>query len=227
MSSDSDVFQNWMRKDDEEEFHASEIPSLDQLSENDSKDWSTFGIDSLFVGSSRSGLVFEQEEYDDHTTTIRFADNISTPIDCDLPASNTIEDEAEDDEYVSELTAEETDDEEDEDTKIKKQLAWAAAGMGMAALMGFAIKKLTNFFNKNAEDDSDLANVAETGIDVNDIAGAAMGDGGQSSAFASAASSSADIANASFNASAQTSQTNFATFGLAGAKGGTGMSAAQ
>jgi hypothetical protein len=85
-------------------------------------------------------------------------------------------------------------DEDDEDKQIRRQILYAAGGMGVMAFMGFAGKKLLKMFGSTANDTQDvgggmdMTNVVDQAANVNDLATAMAGDGGSS--YASAASTS-------------------------------------
>jgi hypothetical protein len=139
-------------------------------------------------------------------------------------------------------TSENEDDEDEEeeedsaDAKIKRQLMYTFGGMGLFALLGFGIQKIQSAISKNNTDDidagGDITNTADTLSNANDVASMAAGDGGSStySSAASAAQTSGDIANVSFNtstASASQSNLSMAGFGMGGQGGTSGMSVMQ
>jgi hypothetical protein len=173
--------------------------------------------------------------------TITFADVIATPMGCRAPEcsletlatflgeegyaqkkysdSTSLGDFADDDESFASAV----DSVEEEEKKIRRQLLYAVGGVGFFALFGFAMKSILKVFDKAVNNDAidggtDITNVTDQLSNANDIASAVAGDGGSSySTVASAAQGTADIANASFNASQSQLGVGFSMGGQPGA----------
>jgi hypothetical protein len=130
-------------------------------------------------------------------------------------------------------------DEDDEDKKIHRQMLYNLGGVGFFALMGFAAKKVLNFFGNTVEDTNDvdggmdITNVADQAANVNDLASAVAGDGGSTyNSAAAAAVQNATAMQASDSASqspmSMTGEARMNPGGSAGqAASGNAMSAAQ
>jgi hypothetical protein len=207
-----------------------------------------------FQESNMEEDVFEEPE--GYKKSITFADTIATPMGVDLgvdigvdmgvdmQVSNSslqsslfFEEQKGSTKKLGEesegggSTSEDEEEEESDESKIKRQLMYTVGGVGFFALFGFGIQKIQSAISKNTDDvdaGGDVTNAADTLSNANDVASAAAGDGGSTySSAASAAQTSGDIANVSFNTSASASQSNLsiAGFGMGGQGGG--MSAVQ
>jgi len=109
--------------------------------------------------------------------------------------------------------------EEDEDTRIKKQLMFAAGGMGMMALVGWGVQKLKSIFEKNKQEDNMegggdlLSNLTETNMPATGDGGASAVSGGSSGSSSATAIASKAYVEAMSASVAQASESQL----LAGA----------
>jgi hypothetical protein len=199
-------------------------------------------------GSSivENGFEMEAEAH----KTVRFAMQLATPIEftesqgsfgpsldnlngknADLmdgssSLHSSINDEDDDDSFVSAVS------EEDEDAKIKRHMMYALGGVGLLALVGFAIQKLLSCFAKNDDpevglDITNAADVADAAGNINDVATLAAANDGGSSAATAVATEATNQAAFHASASASQSQNGVGAFGGVGNGGAQSMSAAQ
>jgi hypothetical protein len=257
-SDASSMDDNPFSKDDNNNFHTSEnLNRMDDglmlepdediskadglfLEPGEEPPESTLLLEPEFLDGGVGGALMIMEPDDGYQKTIRFAEFIATAFgeegvgesECSLASFDLFDDEGEKSLGSNASGTYHDDEEEDEDKKIKRSFMWAVGGVGLMALFGFGAQKLHQLFNRGGDEDEiegAATNTADHLSSANDVASAASGDGGSSSA-ATGVHATADMTNASLSmtsGSASQSQMSMVGFGWGGGGGGAPMSAAQ
>lgn len=201
------------------------------------------GGDGLYPGSSM--MLPREDDSKPYKKTITFADTIATPLGAFQASETSLggtldvfgegtgkESNEEDFEDMDDESFASTVDSVDEEEKaIKRKLLYAVGGVGFFALFGMAMKHILKLFDKASNDNDldggmDVTNATDQLSNVNDLATALGGDGGSSNA-ALAAQGTADVANASFNASASASQSQLGVGLASGGQNAAALSGPQ